>query len=130
MMARRGIAQPHPQSRAKHIQHHRIAARIWISNNLSNGVEWDVIDAKSPYKVLNVFHMLLMRLRCKDGLEEPSPILNLANVANGLEGSSGFTHYQNFLWAVLNFPNRDRLHVAIVNNPFVILHWDKYPTVV
>jgi hypothetical protein len=72
--------------------------------------------------------MLLMRLRCKDGLEEPPPIVNQANVTNFLEGSNGFTNYWNLLWAVLNFLDHNGLLIAGVNNAFVSLHQNKYPT--
>jgi hypothetical protein len=103
MIAGRGIIQPHPQSCAKLLNHCGIAARIQIMDDPSNGVKWEVVDAKHPYIVFNVFHMLLMRLRCKDGLEEPPPIVNLVNVTTFLKGSNSVTHYWNFLWAVLNF---------------------------
>jgi hypothetical protein len=74
MIAGRGVIQPHAQCHAKLLRHRGIEARNQISDDLSNRVEWDMVDAKPPYKVLDVSHVLLMRLRCMDGLEEPPPI--------------------------------------------------------
>jgi hypothetical protein len=36
---------------------------------MRNGVEWDVIDAEAPYKVVNVSYVLLMGFRSEEGFK-------------------------------------------------------------
>jgi hypothetical protein len=74
--------------------------------------------------------MLLMRFGCKDGLEAPPSIINLADVPNFLKGGNGLAHNRKFLWPILDLLYCNRRGIAGVNHTFVLLHWDKYPTVV
>ncbi len=74
-------------------------------------------------------NMLLVRFRCKYGLEKPPHVVNLANMLNFLEGRDGRTHDQNFIGTVLYFLDRDRESVTSVDDAFIILHRDKYPTI-
>ncbi len=66
----------------------------------------------------------------KDGLEEPPSIMNLADVPNFLKGRNGLVQNRKFLWPILDLLDCNRRGVASVDHTFVILHRDKYPTVV
>ncbi len=74
--------------------------RDWVSNDSGDGIERDVVDAKTPDKVVDMANVLLMEFGCNDSLEEPLPIMNLADVPNFLKGSNGLAHDCNFFWAV------------------------------
>jgi hypothetical protein len=43
-------------------------------------VQWDVIHAKSPHEVIDVVHVLLMRLWGEQGLEQPFAAMDLADM--------------------------------------------------
>ena len=44
-------------------------------------IQWDIINTKSPYKVVYVADVFLMRLWCKECFEEPFAVVNLTDVA-------------------------------------------------
>jgi hypothetical protein len=83
-----------------------------------------------PDEVVDMMNVLLMGFGGKDSLEEPPPVMNLADVPNFLEGSNGLAHDLNFLWAILYLLDCNRGSVASVNNTFVVFDQDKYPAIV
>ncbi len=74
----------HPQELTRTESHANgyIASRNGEGDQPSDLVEWDIVDAKSPNKVIDVGNMLLMRLGCEKGFEEPTAIVNLNNLSN------------------------------------------------
>jgi len=58
-----------------------VAARNGISHGMRDLVERDVVNAKSPHEVIDVADMLLVGLWRKQGFEEPTAIVDLADVA-------------------------------------------------
>jgi hypothetical protein len=61
---------------------------------MHNQVEWNVIDTEPPDKVTDVLDMLLVRFRSKNGLEQPTPIVNLPDMPDLFEGGNGLPHNQ------------------------------------
>ena len=61
-----------------------------------------------------------MRLRRKNGLEEPTPIVNLAYVTNFFKSSHGFTHDRNLFGAIHDLFYRDWVGIAGINDAFVV----------
>ncbi len=87
-----GIIQPHPMPNPKFLRYSQITVWDWVCNDLSDGVQWDVVHKKMPDKVVDMANMLLVRFRCKYGREKPLPVVNLANMPNFLEGRDSTTH--------------------------------------
>jgi hypothetical protein len=85
---------------------------------------------KMPDKVIDMANVLMMGFGCKDSLEEPPPVMNLADVTSFLKGGNGLAHDWNFFWAVLYLLNRNRGSVAGINNTFVVFDQEEYPVIV
>jgi len=116
----RSIKHPHPLPHAKFLGDCRVAARDRIRDDPCDQVEWGIVDAKPPYKLIDVADMLLMWLRHENGLKEPTPIVNLAYVTNFFKSSHGFTHDQNCLGAIHDLFYRDGVGIAGINDALVV----------
>jgi hypothetical protein len=107
-----------------------VALRDWIRDDPCDGVEWSIVDAKPPDKLVNMADMLLMRLRSKHGFEEPTSIVYLAYVANLFQGGDGFAHDRNLLRAVHYLLHQDRVGVPSVDDTFIVLDGNENATIV
>ena len=59
------VKQSHPKAAAKCEVDGRVAAgKNWIGNRLSDQIEPDIVDAKSPHEIFDVANLLLVRLGC------------------------------------------------------------------
>lgn len=61
-----------------------------------------------------------MRLRGKQGFEEPGAVVDLSDVADLLECSNAFPHDRDLPWAVENFLDSDRRGGTGVDDALVI----------
>ncbi len=104
--------------------------RYWVSNNVSDRIEGNIINAKPPYKVVDVVNVLLVRLWGKDCLKKPTPIVNLANVPYFLQGHDCLPHYQNLLGSILDLFHCNWVGVASINNALVIPNCNPYPMLI
>ncbi len=64
-------------------------------------IERDVIDAKSPDKVINIGDMFLMGFWGKESLELPLAVMDLANVTKRFKGGNAFAHDWNLPWTIM-----------------------------
>ena len=64
MVTHWGIKQPHPKAAAKCEVDGRVAVGNRIGDQLSDQIERDIVDAKSPHKIFDIANVLLVRLRC------------------------------------------------------------------
>ncbi len=76
MVAGWGVVQPHPMPHPKFFGHSQITAWDCVCNDLSDGIQWDEVHAKLPDKVVDMANMLLVKFRCKYGLEKPPFVVN------------------------------------------------------
>ena len=65
--------------------------------------------------------VLFVRLRCKEAFEEPSSVMDLANVADLLQGRDAVSHDPKFALPVVNLFDGNRMCSACVNDTLVIL---------
>jgi hypothetical protein len=74
--------------------------------------------------------MLLMRFRCKNGLEEPSPVVHLAYVLDLLESCHGFTHDGNLLRAIHDLLDCDGVSVTCIDDTLVVPDGNKHTAII
>jgi hypothetical protein len=123
----RSVVQPHPFSCPQFFQNNGIAVRNGISNNASDWVQWNIVDAEPPYKLIYMADMFLMRFWSKDSLKEPSPIVNLRDMAKLLEGSHSFMHNRQLVGAIHDLLDSNGMRVAGVNDTLKVLTGTKMP---
>jgi hypothetical protein len=102
----------------------------WVSNNASDRIEGNIINAKLPYEVVDVANVFLVRLWGKNCLKKPMLIVNLVNVSYFLQGRNGSLHYSNLLGSILDLFHCDGVGVASIKNALVIPNWNPYPTLI
>ena len=59
----------------------RIAAGNGVGDGTSDLIQRNIIDAKSPNKIVNILDVLLVGLRSKQRFEHPTAAVNLTDVA-------------------------------------------------
>ena len=92
MVALRCVPHPHPAAIAESEVDSRITARDRVSDWSSDLVEWNIIDAKSPYKISDVADVFLMRLWREQGFKEPTTAVDLANMPQLFQRRNMFSH--------------------------------------
>ncbi len=97
---------------------------------MGNQVEWNVINKEPPDEVTDVLDMLLVRFWSKNGLEQPTPIVNLPDMPNLFEGGNGLTHNWLLLWSILDLLHSDWGGVTGINHTLVILNGYPHPVLV
>jgi hypothetical protein len=93
-------------------------------------IERDVIDAKSPYKVINIGDMFLMRFWGKESLELPLAVMDLVNVTKHFKGGDAFAHDWNFPWTIMYLLDRNGSCCTRINDTAVVLDRDELAFVV
>ncbi len=76
-----GIPHPHPMAIPKGEVDRGVTARDGVGNRACNLIQWNVIGAKAPDKVINVTYMLLMWLGSKKCFKHSFTTVYLTNVA-------------------------------------------------
>ncbi len=93
-------------------------------------IERDVIDAKSPDKVINIGDMFLMGFRGKESLELPLTVMDLANVTKRFKGGNAFAHDWNLPLTIMYLLEGDGSCCTRINDTAVVLDRDKLAFVV
>ncbi len=70
----------------------RITTGDRVSDNSRHHIEWDIIDTKTPHKVVNVADVFLVGLRGEQRLKQPLAIMELSNMAHLAELFDALSH--------------------------------------
>jgi hypothetical protein len=65
-------------------------------------VEWNIVYAKAPNKVVDIGNMLLVWLSCQQGFENLSTIMDLNNLPHFRQGRNALAHNWCFMRAVID----------------------------
>ena len=125
-----GIKQPQPPTYPKLLGDGGVASWYRVRDDTCHRVQGHVIDTELPDKILNVTNMFLMRFWCKDGLEEPATVADLAYVANLLKSRHSMSHNRELVRSIHDLFHGNWVCVTGVNNAFIIAYRDKNTVVI
>ncbi len=93
-----------------------------VGDGTSDLIQWNVIYAKSPDKIVNILDMLLVWLRGQQCFRHPTAAVDLADVAQLLKGRDTLSHNRDFPWTVIDILDTNRSCRTGVNVTLIVLH--------
>ena len=87
----------------------RVTTWYWVSDRACNLIQWNIINAEPPHKLLDRGDVLLMGLWREKCLEKPLAIMDLADVIQFRQISDALSHDRYLPGAVVDLLDGDRL---------------------
>jgi len=108
----------------------RIATGDGVGNGTSDLIQRNIIDAKTPYKIVNILDVLLVGLWSEQCVEHPLSPVDLTDVAQLFVQRDTFTHNRNLPRTVIDTLHTDRSCRASVNGTFIVLDGEELSLII
>ena len=93
-----------------------------VGNNFSHSVKRNIIDAKSPYEILDRCDVLLVRLGRQEGLGQPLSLVDLLHMSQLYQLCNCLLNYWRLKWPKGRVPTADRSCIPCVDLALVVFY--------